>query len=101
MCPEYGATVAIFPIDEMTLDYLAPHRARPRSRSRWSRPTRKAQGLFRTDGTPEAVYTDTMELDLSTVEPSLAGPRRPQDRVALTDAKASFAGVARRAAEGR
>ena len=90
MCPEYGATVAIFPIDEMTLDYLrltgreAAHIALVEAYA-------KAQGLFRTDATPDAVYSETMELDLSTVVPSLAGPRRPQDRVPLGKAKTSFA----------
>ncbi len=72
--------------------------ARP-SRSRWSRRTRKEQGLFHDESTPDAEYTDTLELDLGTVEPSLAGPRRPQDRVALSGVKPSFAlraAVARR-----
>ncbi|MFN2447815.1 MAG: aconitate hydratase AcnA [Vicinamibacterales bacterium] len=90
MCPEYGATVAIFPIDDMTLDYLrltgrdAAHIALVETYA-------KAQGLFRTDASPEATYSETLELDLTTIEPSLAGPRRPQDRVALTQAKTSFA----------
>ena len=91
MCPEYGATVAIFPIDEMTLDYLRLT-GREEKQIALVEAYAKAQGLFHTEGTPEAVYSDTMELDLSTVVPSLAGPRRPQDRVALTGAKASFAG---------
>ncbi len=90
MCPEYGATVAIFPIDTMTLDYLrltgrdARHVALVEAYA-------VAQGLFRTDASPDASYSDTMKLDLATVEPSLAGPRRPQDRVGLNRAKASFA----------
>jgi aconitate hydratase len=90
MCPEYGATVAIFPIDQMTLDYLrltgrdADHIALVEAYAR-------AQGLFREEGSPEPSYSETMELDLATVEPSLAGPRRPQDRVPLGKAKVSFA----------
>ena len=83
MCPEYGATVAIFPIDEMTLDYLRLT-GRDESRVKLVEDYAKAQGLFRIDGSPDAMYTETIELDLSTVEPSLAGPKRPQDRVSLT-----------------
>jgi aconitate hydratase len=89
MCPEYGATVAIFPIDEMTLDYLRltgrdePHVQLVEAYAR-------AQGLFRVEGAPDAVYSDTVELQLQTVEPSLAGPKRPQDRVSLVNAKAAF-----------
>ncbi len=89
MCPEYGATVAIFPIDDMTLDYLRLT-GRDDSRVKLVEDYAKAQGLFRTDSSPEAIYTETLELDLSIVEPSLAGPRRPQDRVSLTRAKAAF-----------
>jgi len=89
MCPEYGATVAIFPIDEMTLDYLRLT-GRDEAHVRLVEDYARAQGLFRTDSSPEAVYTETLELDLSTVEPSLAGPRRPQDRVSLKRAKAAF-----------
>jgi aconitate hydratase len=92
MCPEYGATVAIFPIDDMTLDYLRLT-GRPESQITLVEAYAKAQGLFRTDSTPDALYSETMELDLSTVEPSLAGPRRPQDRVSLSRAKSSFAGA--------
>jgi aconitate hydratase len=90
MCPEYGATVAIFPIDEMTLSYLrltGREAAQIELVERYAR----AQELFRTDATPDAVYSETLELDLGSVVPSLAGPRRPQDRVPLTKAKASFA----------
>ncbi|HVT48812.1 MAG TPA: aconitate hydratase AcnA [Vicinamibacterales bacterium] len=90
MCPEYGATVAIFPIDDMTLDYLR-FTARDAAQVALVEAYAKAQGLFRTDGTPEAEYTDTLSLDLGTVEPSLAGPRRPQDRVPLAKAKPMFA----------
>ena len=90
MCPEYGATVAIFPIDNMTLDYLRLTGRQPEHVA-LVEAYAKAQGLFRTDDTPDPVYTETLELDLATVEPSLAGPRRPQDRVPLGKAKASFA----------
>ncbi len=90
MCPEYGATVAIFPIDEMTLDYLRLT-GREKAQVALVEAYAKAQGLFRRDDAPDAVYSETLELDLATVVPSLAGPRRPQDRVALTNAKSSFA----------
>jgi aconitate hydratase len=90
MCPEYGATVAIFPIDEMTLDYLR-FTGRDWAQVALVEAYAKAQGLFRLDSTPDAQYSDTLTLDLSTVVPSLAGPRRPQDRVTLAAAKASFA----------
>jgi aconitate hydratase len=91
MCPEYGATVAIFPIDEMTLEYL---RLTGRSAVQVSLVERyaKEQGLFR-GSSGESDYDDTVELDLGTVEPSLAGPKRPQDRVSLKGAKAGFAQV--------
>jgi aconitate hydratase len=90
MCPEYGATVAIFPIDDMTLDYLALTGRDDRQVALVDAYAR-AQGLFRTDATPDAEYTETLELDLGTVEPSIAGPRRPQDRISLLNAKTSFA----------
>ncbi len=89
MCPEYGATVAIFPIDEMTLDYLRLT-GRESASIKLVEEYAKAQGLFRTDDSPEAVYSESIEIDLSTVEPSLAGPRRPQDRVSLQKAKGEF-----------
>ena len=89
MCPEYGATVAMFPIDNMTLDYLRLT-GRDESRVQLVEDYARAQGLFRTDDSPEAVYTETLDMDLSSVEPSLAGPKRPQDRVSLTSAKAAF-----------
>ena len=89
MCPEYGATVAMFPIDEMTLDYLRLT-GRDEAHVRLVEDYARAQGLFRTDQSLEARYTETLELDLSIVEPSLAGPRRPQDRVSLRRAKAAF-----------
>jgi len=89
MCPEYGATVAIFPVDEMTLDYLRLT-SRDESQVRLVERYAKEQGLFRTETAAEAVYSETLELDLSTIEPSLAGPKRPQDRVSLKKAKAAF-----------
>jgi aconitate hydratase len=89
MCPEYGATVAIFPIDEMTLDYLRLT-GRDEARVKLVEEYAKEQGLFRADGAPDAVYTEVLELNLETIEPSLAGPRRPQDRVSLKKAKAAF-----------
>ena len=90
MCPEYGATVAIFPIDEMTLEYLRLTGRDPRQ-VELVEAYAKAQGLFRTEATPDPVYSKTLSLDLATVVPSLAGPRRPQDRVPLSRAKTSFA----------
>ena len=89
MCPEYGATVAIFPIDEMTLDYLRLTGRDP-AQVALVEQYAKAQGLFRTPGAPDAVYSEVVHFDLSTVEPSLAGPKRPQDRVSLSKAKAAF-----------
>ena len=91
MCPEYGATVAIFPVDSLTLDYL---RLTGRSADQVAlvEAYAKAQGLFRTEATPDATYSEGLEIDLATIVPSLAGPRRPQDRVALSAAKSSFAG---------
>ena len=89
MCPEYGATVAIFPIDDMTLDYLRLT-GRDQAQVQLVEDYARAQGLFRTESSPEATYTEVLGLDLSTVEPSLAGPKRPQDRVSLTRAKAAF-----------
>jgi aconitate hydratase len=90
MSPEYGATVAVFPIDEMTLDYLRLT-GRDAAQVALIEAYAKAQGLFRLPGQPEARYTRTVELDLATIVPSMAGPRRPQDRVTLKDAKAKFA----------
>jgi aconitate hydratase len=89
MAPEYGATCGIFPVDAETLRYLELS-GRPRTALRLVEAYYRAQGMFHEPGMPEARYTDTLSLDLSTVQPSLAGPKRPQDRVALKDAKASF-----------
>jgi aconitate hydratase len=90
MAPEYGATCGIFPVDAETLRYL---RLTGRSEDQINlvEAYYKEQGLFHTADSPEAVYTQTLELDLATVEPSVAGPKRPQDRVLLKDAAASFA----------
>jgi aconitate hydratase len=89
MCPEYGATIAIFPIDDMTLDYLRLS-GREESRVQLVDAYAKAQGLFRRASDPDPAYSEIIELDLGTVEPSLAGPRRPQDRVSLKQAKSGF-----------
>jgi len=90
MCPEYGATVAIFPIDDMTLDYLRLT-GRDASRIQLVEEYAKAQGLFRMAGSPDAVYSQTIDIKLESIEPCLAGPKRPQDRVPLNQAKAAFA----------
>ena len=90
MSPEYGATCGFFPIDQVTLDYLRLTSRTP-ERVALVEAYAKAQGLWRDDATPDPAFTDTLELDLGHVEPSLAGPKRPQDRVALTSAKAEFA----------
>ena len=89
MAPEYGATCGLFPIDAETIRYLKLS-GRPAGSIRLVEAYAKAQGMFASVSSPEAEYSDTLELDLSTVEPSLAGPRRPQDRVPLHDAKSSF-----------
>jgi aconitate hydratase len=89
MAPEYGATCGIFPVDEETLTYL---RLTGRSADQVELVAAyyKAQGLFHTADSPEAEYTQTLSLDLNTVEPSVAGPKRPQDRVLLSEAGPSF-----------
>ena len=89
MAPEYGATMGFFPVDAETLKYLLLS-GRSEEHVALVEAYCKAQGLFREDGTPDPVFTDTLELDLSTVVPSLAGPKRPQDRIALTDVKANY-----------
>src|SRR5262245_55514556 len=86
MAPEYGATIGFFPVDEETLAYLRLTGRDPALVELVEAYTR-AQGLFRTADTPDPVFSDTLELDLGTVEPSLAGPRRPQDRVPLRRAR--------------
>jgi aconitate hydratase len=89
MSPEYGATMGFFPVDSETLNYL---RRTGRSDAEVTLVERymKEQGLFRTDETPDPEFTDTMALDLGSIEPSLAGPKRPQDRVRLADMKSTF-----------
>src|SRR5213082_1211399 len=90
MAPEYGATCGIFPVDAETLRYLA-FSGRPEWLIKLVEAYMKEQGMFHTANTPPAQYSDTLELDLGTVVPSLAGPTRPQDRIQLTDAKKAFA----------
>ena len=89
MCPEYGATIAIFPIDEMTLDYLRLSGREP-AQVALVEAYARAQRIFRRASDPDPAYTEVIELDLATVEPSLAGPKRPQDRVPLNLAKSGF-----------
>ena len=90
MSPEYGATMGFFPCDDETLKYLRLS-GRDEHQVRLVEAYTKAQGLFRTDATPDPVFSDTLELDLSTVVPSLAGPKRPQDRIPLSNLKSSYA----------
>ncbi|MEN8375566.1 MAG: aconitate hydratase [Gemmatimonadota bacterium] len=94
MSPEYGATCAIFPVDAETLRYLE-FTARPAERIGLVEAYMKEQGLFHTPDSPDAVYSSELELDMGTVEPSIAGPKRPQDRIALTDSRRAFAGALR------
>ncbi|HEX9109353.1 MAG TPA: aconitase family protein, partial [Longimicrobiales bacterium] len=89
MSPEYGATCAIFPVDDETLRYLR-FTGRPEWRVQLVEAYMKEQGLFHTAASPEPYFTDTLVLDLSQVEPSIAGPRRPQDRVPLSRAGSAF-----------
>jgi aconitate hydratase len=95
MAPEYGATMGFFPVDDGTLEYL-------RATSRDAHQVAvveaycRAQGLFRIDGAPDLLYTESLALDLGSVEPSLAGPKRPQDRVALSAMKEGFNEALRR-----
>jgi len=89
MSPEYGATCGIFPIDEETLTYLRLS-GRSEEQVKLVEAYAKAQGMWRAEGDADADYTDVMELDMSTVVPSIAGPKRPQDRIALTDAKSTI-----------
>jgi aconitate hydratase len=90
MAPEYGATCGIFPIDQQSIDYLR-FSGRPAADIALVEAYTKEQGLFHTAASPVAEYTDVIELELGSVEPSLAGPRRPQDRVALGAVKGNFA----------
>jgi aconitate hydratase len=88
MCPEYGATVGFFPVDDETLSYMR-FTGRPESLVTLVEAYAKEQQLFRTDATPDPVYSEVLDLDLGTIEPSLAGPKRPQDRIALSAVPAS------------
>jgi len=89
MAPEYGATIGLFPVDDETLNYLKLS-GRSAAEVALVEKYYKAQGLFYTAKTPECIYSDILELDISTVEPCLAGPKRPQDRVPLKDLKTNF-----------
>ncbi|MGA7625463.1 MAG: aconitate hydratase AcnA [Candidatus Acidiferrales bacterium] len=89
MAPEYGATMGFFPADAETLAYLR-FTARKEEQIRLVEIYTKEQGLFRTDHTPDPIFSDQLELDLATVVPTMAGPKRPQDSVPLTHAKSSF-----------
>ncbi|HLQ86583.1 MAG TPA: aconitate hydratase AcnA, partial [Salinisphaeraceae bacterium] len=89
MSPEFGSTCAIFPIDEETIKYMRLT-GRSEEQVELAETYAKAQGLWREAGAPEPLYTDTLELDMGTVEPSLAGPKRPQDRVLLSDMQKTY-----------
>jgi aconitate hydratase len=88
MSPEYGATMGFFPVDQETLGYL--RRTGRHGEAELAERYTKEQGLFRTDATPDPEFSESLELDLGTVEPSLAGPKRPQDRVPLAKMKSAF-----------
>ncbi len=89
MAPEYGATCGIFPVDEETLSYLR-FTSRDEDRIALVEAYARAQGMWRDSSTPDPDFTDTLELDISTVEPALAGPKRPQDKIALSRAASAF-----------
>ncbi|WP_118858297.1 aconitate hydratase AcnA [Sphingomonas mesophila] len=89
MAPEYGATCGFFPIDERTIDYLKLT-GRDEARIELVRAYARAQGMWRDSGSPDPLFTDTLELDMASVEPSLAGPKRPQDRVRLSEVDELF-----------
>jgi aconitate hydratase len=89
MAPEYGATCGFFPVDERTIDYLKLT-GRDEQRIALVRTYAQAQGLWRDANSPEPLFTDTLELDMATIEPSLAGPKRPQDRVLLSEVDDQF-----------
>jgi aconitate hydratase len=105
MSPEFGSTCAIFPIDGETLRYLTLS-GRDEAQVKLIEAYAKEQGMWRYDGQPDALYSDLLELDMSTVEPSIAGPKRPQDRIALSAAADTYAdilatSVANRSAGGK
>ena len=89
MAPEYGSTMGFFPVDDETLRYMR-RTGRPADLIDRVEQYYRAQGMFRTDDTPDPRFVDTLELDLSTVRPSLAGPKRPQDRIELQDMRSTF-----------
>jgi aconitate hydratase len=89
MSPEYGATCGFFPIDDDTMEYLSDTNRTP-ARLELVKAYAQAQGMYRTKLTPDPIFTDVLKLELSSIEPSLAGPKRPQDRVALKEVKSSF-----------
>ena len=91
MAPEYGATCGFFPIDDRTIEYLRLT-GREEERIALVEAYARAQGLWRDNAAPEPVFTDTLDLDMTTIEPSLAGPKRPQDRVLLSDVDDQFNG---------
>jgi aconitate hydratase len=91
MAPEYGATCGFSPIDDDTIKYLKDT-SRPADTIKLVEAYAKAQGMYRVKTTPDPMFTDVLKLDLATVEPSLSGPKRPQDRIALRDVKAGFTG---------
>jgi aconitate hydratase len=95
MSPEYGATMGYFPVDEESLNYLR-RTGRSEELIQLVEQYFKTQGIFRTDSTPDPVFSDTLELDLSTVVPSLAGPKRPQDRIALSQMKEKWNEILRK-----
>jgi aconitate hydratase len=100
MSPEFGSTCAIFPIDGETLRYLSLS-GRDEAQVNLIETYAKEQGLWRYDGQPDALYSDLLELDMSTVEPSIAGPKRPQDRIALSAAADSYADILKAAVANR
>ena len=100
MSPEFGSTCAIFPIDGQTTRYMELS-GRSAEQIALVEAYAKAQGMWREDGEPDALYTDTLELDLGTVEPSIAGPKRPQDRIALSAAASTFASQVKKEIEDR
>ncbi|MDJ0917832.1 MAG: aconitate hydratase AcnA [Woeseiaceae bacterium] len=100
MSPEFGSTCAIFPIDEQTTRYLALS-GRSDEQIALVEVYARAQGMWREDGEPDALYSDTLELDLGSVEPSIAGPKRPQDRIALSAAASMYESQVVKEIEGR
>jgi aconitate hydratase len=95
MAPEYGATVSFFPMDQMSLLYLS-HTGRSEELIRMVEAYSRAQGLFRTDDVPDPDFSEIVELDLSKVEPSISGPKRPQDRMTLSEVKNKFINLLRK-----